>query len=90
MARTFFHGHKPVEAIEVLLYGTYKLCYYISIFLLVPCVELLIRFQKLRAISDISHYAVSDPGLRCLPLSHKKDASLKWVNRSWVAGTIHG
>ena len=53
MARTIVNGPKPVEAIEALLYGTYKLFYYISFFLLVPCVELLIRFRKLRGISDI-------------------------------------
>ena len=27
------------------------------------------------------HDAVSDPGLRCLPMSHKKDARLIWVKR---------
>ena len=53
MARTIFYSPRPVRAIEVLLYGTYKLFNYISFFLLVPCVELLIRFRKLRGISDI-------------------------------------
>ena len=33
---------------------------------------------------------LSDLGLRCLPVSHKKDASLKWTNRPWMAGTTHG
>ena len=27
----------------------------------------------------IMHYAVSDLGLHCLPMSHKKDARLIWV-----------
>ena len=27
------------------------------------------------------HYLVFDLGLRCLPMSHKKDAWLIWVNR---------
>ena len=29
-------------------------------------------------------YAVSDPGLHCLPMSHKKDAMLIWVNSAIV------
>ena len=56
MARTIVHGPKPVEAIEALLCGTSKLCYYIDFFLLVPCVDLLVRFQKLRAILEISFW----------------------------------
>ena len=32
-------------------------------------------------------YAASDLVLHCLPISHKKDARLKWVN-FWDAGQV--
>ena len=28
---------------------------------------------------QMPHYAVSDLGVHCLPISHKKDFRLKWV-----------
>ena len=28
----------------------------------------------------VPHYAASDLGLRCLPMSHKRDGRLIWVN----------
>ena len=33
----------------------------------------------------VPHSAASDLGLHCLPMSHKKDARLKWIN-SYVWG----
>ena len=42
-------------------------------------------FSKLNRNSEdpdqISHYAVSDLGMDCLPMSHKKDKKLTWVER---------
>ena len=32
------------------------------------------------------HSAASDLGLHCLPMSHKKNARLKWVNKSDLKG----
>ena len=32
------------------------------------------------------HHALSDLGLHCLCMSHKKDARLIWVKKNWCKG----